>query len=118
MNANEKLLVTVGQVLRSAMVPEPDGEVARAAFDALVLALAEGKEVIKLSDSQIRILRSMTRAREDRLPSSTATALGLDKTTTYADACFWALRAAKSLDREFESLLEMAEEAQRTLVAV
>jgi hypothetical protein len=113
-----KMLVAVGQIVRSAMLQEPDGEAARAAFDALVLALAEGKEVIKLNDAQIRVLWSMTRSREDRLPSPVAKALGLDKTATYSSALLLARMAAKSLDREFESLLEMAEEAQRTLVAV
>jgi len=46
MNANEKLLVAVGQIVLSAMLQEPDGDSARAAFDALVLAMAEGKESV------------------------------------------------------------------------
>jgi hypothetical protein len=112
MDANQKVLVAVGQIVRSAMLQEPDGEAARAAFDALVMALAEGKEFTKLTDAQIRVLRGMTRAREDRLPRPVATAVGLDK-ATYGDALLLARMAAKHQDEELEAMLEIAEEGQR-----
>ncbi len=84
------LLYEVGKiVLRNQGVNVDRGET-KSKFDACVRLLAEGRGVDDLCLEEIHALRTMSNRHHDRLPEDVAVALGLEKSSTYADAIYLA----------------------------